>query len=56
MLTGVVSGMQTQPAVLAYSSEQTDDDTEVNVAYATVVPLAMILKIVLAPLLLRLLT
>jgi putative transport protein len=55
MLTGLVSGMQTQPAVLAYASEQTDDDTEVNVAYATVVPLSMILKIVLAPLLLRLL-
>ena len=30
-LTGIVSGMQTQPAVLAYASEQTDDDTEVNV-------------------------
>ena len=55
-LTGIVSGMQTQPAVLAYASEQTEDDTEVNVAYATVVPLAMILKIVLAPLLLRLLS
>jgi len=55
-LTGIVAGMQTQPAVLAYASEQTDDDTEVNVAYATVVPLAMILKIVLAPLLLRLLS
>jgi putative transport protein len=54
-LSGIVSGMQTQPAVLAYASEQTEDDTEVNVAYATVVPLAMILKIVLAPLLLRLL-
>jgi putative transport protein len=56
MLTGLVSGMQTQPAVLAYASEQVDDDTEVNVAYATVVPLSMILKIVLAPLLLRLLS
>ena len=56
MLTGLLSGMQTQPAVLAYASEQTEDDTEVNVAYATVVPLAMILKIVLAPLLLRLLS
>jgi putative transport protein len=54
-LSGIVSGMQTQPAVLAYASEQTEDDTDVNVAYATVVPLAMILKIVLAPLLLRLL-
>jgi len=55
-MTGIVSGMQTQPAVLAYASEQVEDDTEVNVAYATVVPLAMILKIVLAPLLLRLLS
>ena len=54
-LTGTVSGMQTQPAVLAYASEQQPDDTGVNVGYATVVPLAMILKIVLAPLLLRLL-
>ena len=56
VLMGVVSGMQTQPAVLAYASEQTEDDTDVNVGYATVVPLAMILKIVLAPLLLRLLS
>jgi putative transport protein len=54
-LAGILSGMQTQPAVLAYASEQAEDDTEVDVAYATVVPLAMILKIVLAPLLLRLL-
>jgi putative transport protein len=55
-MIGVVAGMQTQPAVLAYASEQTEDDSEVNVGYATVVPLAMILKIVLAPLLLRLLS
>jgi putative transport protein len=55
-LAGVVSGMQTQPAVLAYASEQTEDDADVNIGYATVVPLAMILKIVLAPLLLRLLS
>jgi putative transport protein len=55
-LTGTVSGMQTQPAVLAYASEQQVDDTEVNVGYATVVPLAMILKIILAPLLLRVLS
>jgi putative transport protein len=55
-LAGVVSGMQTQPAVLAYASEQTEDDSDVNVGYATVVPLAMILKIMLAPLLLRILS
>jgi hypothetical protein len=48
--------MQTQPAVLAYASEQQRDDTAVNVGYATVVPLEMILKIALAPLLLRLLS
>ena len=55
-LMGVVSGMQTQPAVLAYASEQQRDDTEVNVGYATVVPLAMTMKILIAPLLLRLLS
>ncbi|MGL6279066.1 MAG: aspartate:alanine exchanger family transporter, partial [Gaiella sp.] len=55
-LTGLVSGMQTQPAVLAYASEQQRDDTEVNVFYATVVPLAIILKLAFAPLLLRLLS
>lgn len=55
-LTGVVAGMQTQPAVLAYASEQQRDDTDVNVGYATVVPLAIIAKIVLAPLLLRILS
>jgi putative transport protein len=55
-LAGVVAGMQTQPAVLAYAAEQHEDDTDVNVGYATVVPLAMIAKIVLAPMLLRLLS
>ncbi len=55
-LTGIVSGMQTQPAVLAYASEQQEDDTDVNVGYATVVPLSMTMKIVIAPLLLRLLS
>jgi putative transport protein len=55
-LTGTVSGIQTQPAVLAYASEQQPDDTEVNVGYTTVVPLAMILKIILAPLVLRLIS
>lgn len=54
-LTGILSGMQTQPAVLAYASERQRDDTDVNVGYATVVPLAMIVKIILAPLLLRVL-
>ncbi len=54
-LAGVVAGMQTQPAVLASAAEREQSDTELNVGYVTVVPLAMIAKIVLAPILLRLL-
>ncbi len=53
-LAGVVAGMQTQPAVLASAAEREQSDTELNVGYVTVVPLAMIAKIVLAPVLLRL--
>lgn len=53
-LAGMVAGMQTQPAVLASAAERERSDTEINVGYATVVPLAMIAKIVLAPVLLRL--
>jgi len=53
-LVGVVAGMQTQPAVLAAAAEREQSDTELNVGYVTVVPLAMIAKIVLAPVLLRL--
>jgi putative transport protein len=40
--------MQTQPAVLAYASDQLDDDRELSLGYASVYPLAMITKIVLA--------
>jgi putative transport protein len=53
-LAGVVAGMQTQPAVLASAAEREQSDTELNLGYVTVVPLAMITKIVLAPVLLRL--
>lgn len=53
-LAGVVAGMQTQPAVLASAAERERSDTELNVGYVTVVPLAMMTKIVLAPVLLRL--
>jgi putative transport protein len=44
-LAGVIAGMQTQPAVLAYASEHGDEE-DVTVGYATVYPLAMIVKIV----------
>ena len=47
-LAGIVAGTQTQPAVLAYASAQVADEREVNLGYATVYPVAMIAKIVLA--------
>jgi uncharacterized transporter YbjL len=37
--------------VLAFASERVDDDSEINLAYATVYPAAMIAKIVIAQLL-----
>lgn len=48
-LAGVVSAGQTQPAVLAYASEKSEDNPDVNLGYALVYPLAMIAKVVLAP-------
>jgi putative transport protein len=50
-LTGVLAGLQTQPAVLAFSLEQAQDETP-NVGYATVYPVATIAKVVLGQLLL----
>jgi putative transport protein len=50
-LAGVVAGAQTQPAVLAYSNDVTAADPRVNLGYALVYPVAMIAKVVLAPLL-----
>ena len=47
ILTGVVAGMQTQPAVLAFAQEQSGDELP-NVGYAMVYPVAMIAKILLA--------
>lgn len=51
VLIGILSGLQTQPAVLAFSNEQTENDMP-NIGYATVYPFAMILKILLAQILL----
>ena len=50
-LVGAVAGMQTQPAVLAYATDELEDDREVSLGYASVYPLAMITKIVLAQIL-----
>jgi putative transport protein len=47
VLTGIVAGMQTQPAVLSFSLEQSRNDLP-NLGYATVYPVAIITKILLA--------
>lgn len=52
---GMVAGLGTQPAVLAFAAEQTKNDLP-NIGYATVYPIATISKIVAAQLLLVLLS
>jgi putative transport protein len=51
LLTGMLGGLQTQPAVLAFAQEQSGNDLP-NVGYATVYPVAFIAKILLAQILL----
>lgn len=51
ILTGMLSGLQTQPAVLAFANEQANNPLPNN-GYATVYPFAMIAKIVIAQILL----
>jgi putative transport protein len=48
-LAGIVAGTQTQPAVLAYANDVTKADPRVNLGYALVYPVAMIVKVILAP-------
>ena len=50
-LGGMLAGTQTQPAVLAYANEQTHEDPRVNLGYALVYPVAMIIKVLAAPIL-----
>lgn len=52
ILLGMLAGVQTQPAVLAYAVQRTGNDLP-NVGYASVFPLATIGKILLAQLLLN---
>jgi putative transport protein len=47
LLVGILSGLQTQPALLGYGLEQAGNELP-NVGYAMVYPVAMILKILLA--------
>jgi putative transport protein len=51
LLIGIVSGLHTQPAVLAFASEQTENDLP-TIGYATVFPVATIAKILIAQVLL----
>lgn len=47
LLLGMVAGMQTNPALLSFATEETGNDLP-NLGYATVYPMATILKIILA--------
>jgi putative transport protein len=47
LLIGMLSGLQTQPAVLGFASEQADNELP-NIGYAAVYPTATIAKILLA--------
>jgi putative transport protein len=55
ILTGMLAGLQTQPAILGYALEQADNDLP-NIGYATVYPVATLTKIVLAQLILTFLS
>lgn len=52
LLVGTLSGIQTQPAVLAFAVEKSGNDLP-NVGYTTVYPFATIAKIILSQVLLR---
>jgi putative transport protein len=54
-LTGMLAGLQTQPAVLAFASEQSGSD-QPSIGYASVFPVAMLSKIILVQILLTLLS
>lgn len=54
LLIGMLAGLQTNPAILSYATQQTENDLP-NIGYATVYPAAMITKILLAQALLALL-
>jgi putative transport protein len=55
MLTGMVASMHTQPAVLGFANEQSEDEAP-NLGWSLVFPLATISKIILAQLLLSILS
>lgn len=55
LLIGMLAGLQTNPAVLSFAGEQTGNDLPA-LSYATVYPVAMVAKIVLAQVIFLLLT
>jgi putative transport protein len=52
LLTGMIAGVHTQPAALSVAIEQRLDDTP-NVGYASVFPVATVLKLIIAQVLAR---
>jgi putative transport protein len=54
LLIGMLAGLQTHPAILSFTTRQTGNDLP-NIGYATVYPVAMIGKIILAQVVLALL-
>lgn len=50
-MAGVMSGAMTDPPALAYSTAQSSQNDQANVAYATVYPLTMFLRVMCAQLL-----
>ena len=55
LLVGILAGFQTQPALLGFALEQTNNELP-NIGYARVFPIALITKILLAQILLTLLS
>lgn len=55
LLTGMLSGLQTQPAVLGFALQETRNELP-NIGYAAVFPVALITKIICAQLLLSLMS
>ena len=53
LVVGMLAGIQTQPAALAFAIERTRNEVP-SAGYAAVYPVATVVKIVLAQLLLRL--
>jgi putative transport protein len=51
ILIGILAGLQTQPALLSFATEQTGSDVPA-MAYAEVYPVAIIAKIIISQVLL----